>query len=1084
MTSPQEREGARGITVVSASAGSGKTYRLTEEVTRAVSANGNDRVPLDGLVAVTFTRKAHAELAARIRHSLVKSGAYEEAMRMPLAYLGTVHSACLRLVKEFALDAGLSPNVEVLSGSPSRLLREALEHALPTPARARLDALARKVELRIDTKSGNVDWVRDVASIMDLARSNRIRGADLAAMAERSFAGYAKTLPPAAPNGNALDEALTGEMACAVARLKVRHDGKSGTDDAILFLEEMQQKWRDDEVRWSDWTKLRAVKTAKPLMDCVAELGVAASAVERHPRLHADLRELTNAIFDAARVGLSAYQEWKAERRVVDYVDMLDRALDLVDDPRVSGELAERLKLVVVDELQDTSPIQLALFVRLHARAKRSIWVGDRKQCIFEYAGADPALMDDVTRWVTASGGARDRLEKSYRSRRELVELSNELFGAALERHGFDRADVAIMPVRGTVEGLPPVGVWWMDAGNDPNEAACLADGVRRLLEHPSETRVVDRVTGQPRPVRPGDIAVLVGTNRYAATVAEALHARGIRSAIARAGLLSMPEGTLLDAALRWVLDDRDALASATLDALTGWDPDAWLAARIASPSTPSDAAWRGALAGVRAASAARSPVETVDAVLAALDVVRMCARWPDAAQRIANVDALRALVLTYEARCAQDREAATIAGLLRAFDDLREKRMIGDELLASDDQHVPSDDGAVVVCTYHRSKGLEWPVVVLGQLNRQEKHDAFDVAPESDGGAFDPEAPLSGRWIRYWPWPFGATSAVPLRAAAAQSAEGVAVAAREDKERARLLYVGFTRARDHLVLAVRQVAGKEKKDWLDALCTASGDPLLVLPSDAADGAVATVRVGAAVVEARVMRPSSGVEAREEVAATPRWFVRAGVAVAREGYWLTPSSLSASSSSEVVVGEIERLGAGMVVEAPGYAYDQLGNAVHAFLAADVPGLSASVRLARAERLLGPLVAHVRAESLVGAADSLRVWVTRKWPGAVWRREVVVEGAIVEGGVERRVSGVIDLLLEVGDGLVVVDHKTFPGTTEASWRAKARDSATQLHAYARLLSNSRHRPATACWMNLPVGGVMLELNVVEHEGAIV
>jgi superfamily I DNA/RNA helicase len=114
---------ARDIAVVSASAGSGKTYRLTEEVTRAVSANTEDRVPLDGHVAVTFTRKAHAELAARIRHSLVKSGAYEEALRLPLAYLGTVHSACLRLVKEFALDAGASPNVDVLAGSPSRLLR-------------------------------------------------------------------------------------------------------------------------------------------------------------------------------------------------------------------------------------------------------------------------------------------------------------------------------------------------------------------------------------------------------------------------------------------------------------------------------------------------------------------------------------------------------------------------------------------------------------------------------------------------------------------------------------------------------------------------------------------------------------------------------------------------------------------------------------------------------------------------------------------------------------------------------------------------------------------------------------------------
>ena len=79
---------------------------------------------------------------------------------------------------------------------------------------------------------------------------------------------------------------------------------------------------------------------------------------------------------------------------------MIDLALSLLEDDEVAREIAARMRLVAVDELQDTSPLQLALFARLHRLAGRSVWVGDWKQCIFEYAGADPGLMEAVAAWV------------------------------------------------------------------------------------------------------------------------------------------------------------------------------------------------------------------------------------------------------------------------------------------------------------------------------------------------------------------------------------------------------------------------------------------------------------------------------------------------------------------------------------------------------------------------------------------------------------------------------------------------------------------------------------------------------------
>ena len=105
------KKSADGLRIVGASAGSGKTYRLTEEVIHAVSPESSEPIPVPNLMAVTYTRKAAAELTARIRQKLVSTGATDSALLLPLAYVGTVHSVCLRLVKELAIEAGLPPGV-------------------------------------------------------------------------------------------------------------------------------------------------------------------------------------------------------------------------------------------------------------------------------------------------------------------------------------------------------------------------------------------------------------------------------------------------------------------------------------------------------------------------------------------------------------------------------------------------------------------------------------------------------------------------------------------------------------------------------------------------------------------------------------------------------------------------------------------------------------------------------------------------------------------------------------------------------------------------------------------------------------
>jgi len=1093
----------QGPSLIGASAGSGKTYRLTDVVTAAVDPGQASPVALEGLVAVTYTKKGAAELASRIRQSFAKAGAHTTTHRLPLAYIGTVHAVCLRLVKEFAIDAGLSPLVDVVPGAQDRLLRQALEWGLEPAFRRQLDALAAEFELRLEPKTFRVDWLTPVQDIMTLARSNRIAASALPEMAERSANRLLELLGPPERDGDALDAELLATLRQTVEALKKIDDRQKNTEKARQLIVDQLKSAEAGRLKWSDWLRLRGVTPGKTALEAVAALREVAARVDHHPRFQAGLRELTVCIYQAAQHGLDFYGRWKERRRIIDFVDMLDRALTLVAHPEVQAELASRFELLVVDEFQDTSPVQLALFVRLHQLAGQSTWVGDRKQCIFEYAGADPELMEAVTGWARESGGSVDQLPYNWRSRPDLVEFCNVLFASGFARHGYSLEEVQTAPKRTTatkLQALPALGLWSLAVKNADDEADAVAEGIRRLLEAPSATPVYDRTTDEVRDLRPGDIAILVATNLEAERLAVALAPRGVRAAIARTGLLATPEGVLTVAAIRRLLEPSNALAAAQIEALTGFrglDPDAWLseciavesqrqAARASGDPKP-DAPATGYLAllePLRLEIHSLAPTEAVDRVLGCLDLAKLCRRWPDPSQRLSNLDALRGLAADYEARCAQNREAATVAGLLRYFDEAAQKVLVRNEELASDEQHTNSGSDAVTIVTYHRAKGLEWPVVVLGSLDRDARRNAFEVSPETERASFNPNDPLGGRWIRYWPWPFGQLQTSRLRDVAAASAEGLAIAAREERERVRLLYVGFTRARDHLILAARHTSTGYKTEWLDQLRAENGAPLLNLPTkEQAEGIDSAVVVGSGAaalsVPTRCWSLSAGVSPPTAEDLPPRrWFTAAPMPIPRPSYRIAPSQASTTwpdlarpTPTDVIsTGPRLPLGAGSRA-----GWDIVGNTIHAFLAADSPVLSTEERLARAARLLvaAELVAVLAPEALVQAGDNLRAWVKSRWPDAIWRREVPIAAVVASPTGARRIAGTIDLLLDVPEGVVLIDHKSYPGARE-TWAAKAAEFAPQFAVYAEGLRLAG-KSVVEQWVNFTIAGAAVRLS---------
>jgi ATP-dependent exoDNAse (exonuclease V) beta subunit len=176
------------------------------------------------------------------------------------------------------------------------------------------------------------------------------------------------------------------------------------------------------------------------------------------------------------------------------------------------------------------------------------------------------------------------------------------------------------------------------------------------------------------------------------------------------------------------------------------------------------------------------------------------------------------------------------------------------------------------------------------------------------------------------------------------------------------------------------------------------------------------------------------------------------------------------------IGEVVTLPAAMPIDGKVAEYSVLGDAVHAFFATDVEGLSAEERVDRARRLLASagLVGVARPEAMVDASERLRVFIDQRWPGAVWHREVAIDARVDGAQGERRVAGVIDLLLETANGYVIFDHKTFPGRGEAAWRAKVVEFEPQLAAYARAVSLAQPNRSVGMWLHFPVGGGCVEL----------
>ncbi len=784
------------LKVVPAGAGSGKTYEIQQQLGKWVQSG---QVAPERIVAVTYTEAAAAELRERISAQLLNLGRVDDALRLAQAYITTIHGFGLRLLTEFAFQAGVSPAPRLLSDDEqSALVRRALARTDKADAIvADLTAYGYKPDVQLRRSQEEV-FRQELLHVIGLLRSI---GLETAAEARAQAALAAEDVQRkygAAFSDGPLAQELQRRVRALLRSFPRNLAGSCGTSEAARheLLRDFRNLGRAASAEalagdWGLWQELRQLRVSKrgaplpPGYDgLAADVMEAADAL---PRLAGPLRQAqahVAALLETGQAVLGHYAEAKRKAGLVDYSDMIATAERLLRQrPDILGSLVGRIDCLVVDEFQDTNPLQFALLWTLREAGVPTLVVGDLKQAIMGFQGADPRLFEALLRNHPEGS---DPLAKNWRSQPSLMEFVNAV-GPVL----FGESYSALHPQR-SASRLAPLEIvqFRKRPKKDRHAVRAFAVGQRlqELLEDPSQV-IVDRKTGERRRLRGGDLAVLCPTHAILSAYAEVLRALGLQVSRQAEGWFDSRAVQLAWHALAYLANraDRHAALYLAVTEMGSLSLDEGLrqlldGKRVADPVLDKlDALAEGV--------ADRTIYALVADTLAALDLFSAVSVWPDAEQARANL--VRLLAEAGEFMDA-NREALAHGGYhgsgVQTFLAWLASRAEEDD--TQPERRVLEED-AIVLRTWHSAKGLEWPVVAVGGLDR-------NIAPRLPRlglgySSFDDLANVL-RNVR--------TEFTPAFAAPEQNiVPKLDLHADLETENRRLLYVALTRARDKLLL-------------------------------------------------------------------------------------------------------------------------------------------------------------------------------------------------------------------------------------------------------------------------------------------
>lgn len=850
---------------VSAGAGSGKTFTLTRRIVHALESGYLSDI--DQVLAITFTSKAAGEIKSRVKGALRAGGMTEQALKTDEAWISTIHGMCSRILRAHALELGLDPAFKVADEATVKTLLDAsLEEVLG--GRDDLVTVAEGVSpQRLDALFASFDVHPAgprTASVEGMVRQ-------LVEAASAHPDGMASVVtPPEAPGPIKLLAQLVDVAETAYALADAVKPG-STRDKFLAATQDALEGARELIGRGSDGLTYRRVLSAMngfpvpgrnfgkntPYGEQAAELAERYCAIAAQARCGLVEEQLATLI-DVAKSVADAFARRKREAGLLDNNDLLAFASRAFrDHPAIQAAYADRFKLVMVDEFQDTDQLQVDMIKRMAGEGfSRMCTVGDAQQSIYRFRGADVSVyrrhLEDV-RARNAEGIIE--LPDNFRSHGDVLSLCDrifeqpQVFGAEFMSLAPGRAESKVK--RPFLSDGPRVQVQVTVA---PSRGVSSADAVavaaRRVAKSFSEFAAAGH--------RPSDMVVLLGGMGRANVYAEALRAEGLPCVVAGGSIFNRaPEVALMvrlaqaianpkwTTALFEVLSSELFALSADdlLELSTGMDEERGIPRRRAfdqgfrhiERKVASGRAVSPALAAC--ASLMRRASEQVGNVALA-DIMqgivadsgwlaRLEAAGPEGLARAGNV---------YKAiRMARDIEAAGGMGPAGVAEELALRVELAKEAPGA----LSAEGGDFVrIMTVHASKGLEFPIVAVAELRddaaRSQALECCSIEGRTyvslDGGHVlerlkEKTSSLvakSGSYQPFYEFDDEELAAMVLRSqlpADRRAAIKLHEERGEAAESRRLLYVALTRAKEALVVSMRGKSSKADATGLSKSC-------------------------------------------------------------------------------------------------------------------------------------------------------------------------------------------------------------------------------------------------------------------------
>ena len=850
---------------VSAGAGSGKTFTLTRRIVHALESGY--LTDIDQVLAITFTSKAAGEIKSRVKGALRAGGMTEQALKTDEAWISTIHGMCSRILRAHALELGLDPAFKVADEATVKTLLDAsLEEVLG--GRDDLVTVAEGVSpQRLDALFASFDVHPAgprTASVEGMVRQ-------LVEAASAHPDGMASVVaPPEAPS----PIKLLAQLADTAETAYVLADGvKPGStrDKFLAATQDALEGARELIGRGSDGLTYRRVLSAMngfpapgrnfgkntPYGEQAAELAEQYCAIAAQARCGLVQEQLATLI-DVAKSVADAFARRKREAGLLDNNDLLSFASRAFrDHPAIQAAYADRFKLVMVDEFQDTDQLQVDMIKRMAGEGfSRMCTVGDAQQSIYRFRGADVSVyrrhLEDVR---TRNPEGIIELPDNFRSHGDVLALCDcifeqpQVFGAGFMSLAPGRAESKVK--RPFLPDGPRVQVQVTVApsrGVSSADAAAVA--ARRVAKSFSEFAAAGH--------RPGDMVVLLGGMSRANVYAEALRAEGLPCVVAGGSIFNRASEVALMVRLaqaianpKWTTALFEVLSSELfalsaddlLELSTGMDEERGIPRRRAFDQgfrhiERKVAAGRAVSPALAAcASLMRRAAEQVGNVALA-DIMqgivadsgwlaRLEAVGPEGLARAGNV---------YKAiRMARDIEAAGGMGPAGVAEELTLRVELAKEAPGA----LSAEGGDFVrIMTVHASKGLEFPIVAVAELRddaaRSQALECCSIEGRTyvslDGGHVlerlkEKTSSLVAKSGSYQP--FFEFDDEELTAMVSRSQlpadRRAAIKLHEERgeaaESRRLLYVALTRAKEALVVSMRGKSSKVDATGLSKSC-------------------------------------------------------------------------------------------------------------------------------------------------------------------------------------------------------------------------------------------------------------------------